>query len=100
MNFFPFRPCLDRWSVGGDDELNCTLKPMSYNDLPKPCKLFAKELLYDKELNKDNPNQAQYDLQDLDSLARASGAPTTIIFKVHIKNKYRENEIVQMGCKA
>ena len=64
------------------DLFNCTTQRMRYSDLHRGCRLFAKELKFNKALHKKNIDNANYRGKDIDQLTRMAGAPLKLKIQV------------------
>ena len=47
----PSRFCESSWESNGEERTNCTSEDLNPDDLTKPCKLFIRELEFNKQLN-------------------------------------------------
>jgi len=77
--------CLPYWtSHDGEEMENCTKKDFHPDDITRPCALFAKELLFNKELHYrlgTNASTHRYNLLDINDLVGKQKAPMEIVIK-------------------
>ena len=75
------RPCSDSWDSNGETQDTCSSKDLNPDDLTRPCRLFIRELEFNKELaaKRKNNKSAMYNMMDINDIAKSTGTPIEIL---------------------
>ena len=82
------RPCEESWDSNGETQDSCVSKDIKPDDLTKPCRLFIRELEFNKELGKKRNQSAIYNMMDINDLTKMSGTPIEILIRIKKKKKH------------
>ena len=81
------RPCSDSWDSNGETQDTCSSKDLNPDDLTRPCRLFIRELEFNKELGKRRNKSAMYNMMDINDISKSTGTPVEILISTKEKNK-------------
>ena len=83
------RQCSDSWDSKGETQYSCSTKDLNPDDLTRPCRLFIRELEFNKELGKKKNESVVYNMMDINDISQSTGTPIEILIRTK-RNKKKD----------